>query len=152
MTVDRRQWMEAVGGLGACAALAAWPGVVSAQTVAERAWFDLRSSAEVYKALGGRPAVSAQVVLNAPDVSENSAAVEVGVQSLLPQTTHIYLVVEKNPMPLAAVFEVLPGTEPSIQTFLKLGQSSPVVAIVRADGRLYMASKETRVTLGACGA
>ena len=152
MTVDRRQWMGTVGGLGAFAALAAWPQSAGAQTVAERAWFDLRNPADVYKALGGRPAVSPQVVLTAPDVSENGAAVEIGVQSLLPQTTHIYLVVEKNPMPLAAAFDVVPGTEASIQTFLKMGQSSPVVAIVRADGRLYMASKETRVTLGACGA
>jgi sulfur-oxidizing protein SoxY len=34
---------------------------------------------------------------------------------------------------------------------VKMGQSSDVVAIVRADGKFYMAKKEIKVTLGGCG-
>jgi sulfur-oxidizing protein SoxY len=32
-----------------------------------------------------------------------------------------------------------------------MGQTSNVVALVKADGKYYMASKEIKVTLGGCG-
>ena len=43
------------------------------------------------------------------------------------------------------------GTEADVQTRLKMGQSTNVVAVVKADGKLYSATKETKVTLGGCG-
>lgn len=33
----------------------------------------------------------------------------------------------------------------------KWGKSSKVVALVKADGKLYSASKEVKVTIGGCG-
>jgi sulfur-oxidizing protein SoxY len=32
-----------------------------------------------------------------------------------------------------------------------MGESTKVYAVVKADGKLYSASKETKVTLGGCG-
>jgi sulfur-oxidizing protein SoxY len=32
-----------------------------------------------------------------------------------------------------------------------MGQSTDVIAVVKADGKLFMAKKETKVTLGGCG-
>ena len=52
---------------------------------------------------------------------------------------------------LAASFDILPGTEPSIGTRVKMGQSSNVYALVKADGKYFVASKEIKVTLGGCG-
>jgi len=77
--------------------------------------------------------------------------VPVGATSKLANTTAIYLLVEKNPTPLAAGFSIPAGTEPEVQTRLKMGQSTNVVAVVKADGKLYSATKETKVTLGGCG-
>ena len=37
------------------------------------------------------------------------------------------------------------------RTRVKMGQSSNVYALVKADGKYYVASKEIKVTLGGCG-
>ena len=52
---------------------------------------------------------------------------------------------------LAAVFDIPAGTEPSLSTRVKMGQTSNVYALVKADGKYYVASKEIKVTLGGCG-
>jgi sulfur-oxidizing protein SoxY len=59
--------------------------------------------------------------------------------------------VEKNPNMLAASFDLPAGTEPSVTTRVKMGQSSNVYALVKADGKFYVAQKEIKVTLGGCG-
>jgi sulfur-oxidizing protein SoxY len=61
------------------------------------------------------------------------------------------ILIEKNPNMLAAVFDIPPGTDPAINTRVKMGQSSNVYALVKADGKYYVASKEIKVTLGGCG-
>ncbi len=38
-----------------------------------------------------------------------------------------------------------------MSTRVKMGESTLVHAVVKADGKLYTASKETKVTLGGCG-
>jgi len=86
-----------------------------------------------------------------PDIAENGAVVPVGATSKLPNTTEIYLIVEKNPTPLSAAFFIPAGTAADVQTRLKMGQSTNVVAVVKADGKLFSATKETKVTLGGCG-
>ena len=63
----------------------------------------------------------------------------------------ITLLIEKNPQPLAASFEIPAGTEPSVSTRVKMGESSDVYALVKADGKFYMAKKEIKITLGGCG-
>jgi sulfur-oxidizing protein SoxY len=34
---------------------------------------------------------------------------------------------------------------------VKMGQSSDVIALVKADGKFYTTKKEIKVTLGGCG-
>ncbi len=43
------------------------------------------------------------------------------------------------------------GTEPAVTTRVKMGATSNVHALVRADGKWLVASKEIKVTLGGCG-
>jgi sulfur-oxidizing protein SoxY len=52
---------------------------------------------------------------------------------------------------LAAVFDIPAGTEPSISTRVKMGQSSNIYALVKADGKYFVAAKDVKVTLGGCG-
>lgn len=122
-----------------------------AQAAVDRAGFEVKTLADALKAVGGTPASSDQVTVVAPDIAENGAVVPVGATSKLPNTTEIYLIVEKNPMPLSAGFIIPAGTAAEVQTRLKMGQSSNVMAVVKADGKLYSATKETKVTLGGCG-
>jgi len=105
------------------------------------------------KALGGgTPAQSKDIAFfQTPDIAENGAVVPIGITSNIPKTESIAILVEKNPNMLAAVFDVPAGTDPSLSTRIKMGQSSNVYALVKADGKYFVASKEIKVTLGGCG-
>jgi sulfur-oxidizing protein SoxY len=149
MNQKRRTVLKSTGAMATLLSL----GIVTAEQAmaAGRAGFEAKSLEEAIKALGGSAAANDQVAIVSPDIAENGAVVPVGATSKLANTTAIYLLVEKNPTPLAAGFSIPAGTEPEVQTRLKMGQSTNVVAVVKADGKLYSATKETKVTLGGCG-
>jgi sulfur-oxidizing protein SoxY len=77
--------------------------------------------------------------------------VPVAVASKLPNTQAVYILVDKNPNLLAAGFNIPAGTEPSVSTRIKMGQSANVLAVVKANNQFFVASKEVKVTLGGCG-
>ncbi len=154
MIPSRRQSLRAASGLGVYAALVAVgllpAGRASAQQFASA--FQTKSIADTLKALGaGTPTDSKDVVINSPDIAENGAVVPVGVRSNLPKTEMIALLVEKNPSALAGAYTLLDGAEPDVNMRIKMGQSSDVYALVKADGKFYMTKKEIKVTLGGCG-
>jgi sulfur-oxidizing protein SoxY len=118
-----------------------------------KAAFDTKSLNDAVKALGGAsPAESKDITITSPDIAENGAVVPFTIASKLPNTESIALLVEKNPNILTANFQIPAGTEPWINTRVKMGQTSPVIALVKtSDGKYYYASKEVKVTLGGCG-
>lgn len=150
MNRSRRAALQSTGAFATLVSL----GLLTpaqAQAAVSAAGFEARNLSDALKAIGGTPASSDQVTVVAPDIAENGAVVPVGAISRLPNTTEIMIVVEKNPWPIAAAFTIPPDTRPDVQTRIKMGQSSNVIAVVKADGKLYSATKETRVTLGGCG-
>ena len=150
MNRSRRAAIKTTGALATLVSL----GVITqsqAQAAVDRAAFDLKTLDDALKAVGGKPATSDQVTVVSPDIAENGAVVPVGATSKLLNTTEIFLIVEKNPMPLSCGFTIPAGTVAEVQTRLKMGQSTNVIAVVKADGKLYSATKETKVTLGGCG-
>jgi len=132
-------------------------GWVRAGVADAQAWnkdaFDSHAIAEARKALGAADAAQSDQIsfVQTPEIAENGAVVPIGIASAVPKTDAIAVLIEKNPNPLAAVFEIPPGTEPAVSTRVKMAQTSNVYALVRADGRYYFASKEIKVTLGGCG-
>jgi sulfur-oxidizing protein SoxY len=154
MDRSRRTVLKGTGGMALMGlALAAGlfkPG--SARADWNKQAFETKSLNDAVKALGGAPPIeSKDVVLTSPDIAENGAVVPFTVQSKLPKTESIALLVEKNPNILAANFQIPDGTEPWVNTRIKMGQTSNVYALVKADGKYYYASKEVKVTLGGCG-
>ncbi len=150
MNNSRRVALKTTGAFATLVSL----GIVTqsqAHAAMDRAGFDIKTMADAVKALGGTAANSDQVTVVAPDIAENGAVVPVGATSKIPNTTDIYLIVEKNPTPMAAGFKIPAGTAADVQTRIKMGQSSNVFAVVKADGKLFSAFKETKVTLGGCG-
>ncbi len=113
--------------------------------------FQAKNLEKAMAALGGKPEQSKDIDLTTPDIAENGAVVPVSVTSRIPGTQEIYILVENNPSPLSAAFTIPEGTEPFVSTRTKMGQTSNIHAIVKANGKLYSAMKETRVTLGGCG-
>ena len=154
----RREVLKAGGGVTVMA-LAVSAGLLRpeealAQATWNKAAFDTKSFADTVKALGGASAAENPGVRFAsptPDIAENGALVPITVTSSIPKTESIAILVEKNPNMLAANFTVPAGTEPFISTRVKMGQTSDIYALVRADGRYYYAKKEIKVTIGGCG-
>jgi sulfur-oxidizing protein SoxY len=98
----------------------------------------------------GSPDKSGAITLNAPDIAENGAVVPVGITTTL-KAEQMAILVEKNPSSLAAQFFIPAGTEPFVTSRIKMGQTSNVYGLVKADGKWSMAVKEVKVTLGGCG-
>lgn len=114
--------------------------------------FEAKNLEDVVKALGGdKFTISKEVTVSGPDIAENGAVVPVSVASTAPNTEFIAILVEKNPTPLSASFNIPAGTEAAISTRVKMGGTSNVHALVKADGKWLIASKEIKVTLGGCG-
>jgi sulfur-oxidizing protein SoxY len=139
----------------ALAAGAGWlPAVSFAQAAGwNKAAFETKNLADAVKAMGGNTAAaaSADVQLTAPEIAENGNVVRIGVASSNPAVTQIALLVEKNPNAVAAVFDVIPGTDANFATNIKMGQSSNVFAVAKAGDKFLFAQKEVKVTLGGCG-
>jgi sulfur-oxidizing protein SoxY len=154
MDVRRRKVVRAGGGLFA---FALGCGIVRPDAAwAADAWnkqaFSVKTLEDVVKALGGSGATeSVEVRLEAPDIAENGAVVPITIESQLPKTTAIALLVLKNPNALSSDFTIPDGTDPYISMRVKMAETGNVIALVRADTRFYYASKEVKVTLGGCG-
>jgi sulfur-oxidizing protein SoxY len=133
----------ATAGLLPTAAQAAWNGAA----------FEAKNMTDLMKALGGSaPVASASVTITGPDIAENGAVVPVGASTTLPGAKKLLLLVEKNPNVLAAAFDVTDAIDASVNTRVKMGQSSNVHAVAMMnDGKVFFATKEIKVTLGGCG-
>jgi sulfur-oxidizing protein SoxY len=156
MDSRRRDVLRTGGGITLLTLVAA-AGWLKPSAAMAQAWnkaaFATKTMDDTMKALGGStPAQSKDIAFVAtPDIAENGAVVPIGITSSIPNTSSIAILIEKNPNMLAAIFEIPAGTEPSVSTRVKMGQTSNVYALVKADGKYYVASKEIKVTLGGCG-
>ncbi len=155
MDSKRRDVLKAGGGAGVLA-LAAAAGLVKPGEALAQEWnkaaFSTKSVADTVKALGGGGSTeSRDIQITAPDIAENGAVVPISIESRLARTQAIAIMIEKNPNTLSANFEIPEGTDPFVTTRVKMGETSNVYALVKADGRYFHAVKEIKVTIGGCG-
>ena len=149
MHVGRRFFLRSGVALAALAALprvllaAAWPDKAFSSSAAGEAMVDLFGTDQTIP--------SDQIKLKLPVIAENGAVVPVTISTSLENVESISIVVEKNPRPLAATFEILPGTAPEISSRIKMGQTSDVMAVIKTDSGIYSTAKEVKVTIGGCG-
>lgn len=154
--MNRREALKTSGGTMVMA-LAASAGLFKTDAAFAQEWnktaFEVKNLNDVVKALGGTTATESKDIsfINAPDIAENGAVVPVGATSKIPKTESISILVEKNPNALSASFTIPEGTDPTITTRVKMGQTSNIYALVKADGKFFFAVKEVKVTLGGCG-
>lgn len=152
----RRHLLRAAGA-GSATLLLAATGVLKPTRVLAAEWprgaFTATSFNDALKAHGSAGSTeNRDIVFAAPDIAENGAQVVVEVTSNIAGSQSISIFVEKNPMPLAASFSFTNGALPQVRVPLKMAESSRVRAIVRtAEGKLWHAQREIKVTLGGCG-
>ena len=119
-----------------------------------RSAFTARNTGDALKAYGSASAgESRDIVINAPEIAENGARVDVEITSNIPNTRSIAIFADKNPMPLCSAIEFAGPVLPYVRTQIKLSESTRIRVVVRTvDGKSYVIFREIKVTLGGCGA
>ena len=125
------------------AAMAAWP----------KAAFESKSiDAALSEAVGGdKTEATDKIKIKAPDIAENGAVVPVSVSTDMKGVESIALLSAGNNTPLVAEFLMGDGGLPDVSTRIKMGKTGDVVAVVKANGKLYANRKSVKVTIGGCG-
>lgn len=150
MPETRRQFLKRSALLGAAALLKPSAGRAQ-QGPAEN--FTAGTFEESLKRLYGDRNILAtdRIRLKLPRIAENGAVVPITVSTSLVGVTAISILVEKNPVPLAATFRLQPPVEPMVSARIKMATSCAVVAVVEAGGLLYSNRQNVKVTIGGCG-
>ncbi|MBE59447.1 MAG: thiosulfate oxidation carrier protein SoxY [Gammaproteobacteria bacterium] len=149
--MNRRSILKAAGTfMAAAAAVVAFPRMVFAGYNA-KAFKNPKMDDSMNELFGSSTtAPSGEIKLKAPDIAENGAVVPIEISTSL-KADRIAFMVKENPNPLAIVADIPAGTQSTVKTRVRMGKTTQVMAVVSADGKLYTASKEVKVTIGGCG-
>ncbi len=151
MNISRRKFIQnslftgifaAIGGsLLTRVAMAEWPAAAFDETEYEPALKGL---------IGDQELLEGHVMLDAPEIAENGATVPVKVSTDLANVEWISILGDKNPRPWISRFYFHGKSKPFVSTRIKLRETSNIVAIVKADGKLYSSKSAVKVTAGGC--
>ncbi len=115
--------------------------------------FTARNVNDALKSYGSaNPTESRDIVINAPEIAENGAKVEVEVSSNIANTRSLAIFADKNPMPLCSTIEFTGPVLPYVREQLKLSETTRIRVVAKTgDGKSHVAFREIKVTLGGCG-
>ncbi len=139
-----------IGGIVTLVALAALPFKLLARAAKA---FEAEDIDVVYRELfGDMPIIESQdIKLKIPEIAENGAVVPVSISTSISGVEAIYVVIDENPNPLSASFQLGPSTPADISVRVKMGRSSMVRALIKTSDKVYMKGQEVKVTIGGCG-
>jgi sulfur-oxidizing protein SoxY len=155
MPVNRREFLKKSISFGACSVAAASGLLIAepanAEWVAEN--FAPSILEETLKNLfkDQKLIETDKINIKIPKIAENGAVVPITVTSSLDGIENISILVEKNPVPLAARFDLSPELEPFVSARLKMAETSDVIVIAQTGNNLYSARETVKVTIGGCG-
>jgi sulfur-oxidizing protein SoxY len=150
---SRRSALKRTGALMATAIAAGLLRPSDALADWNKGAFESKTVADALKNLKVAAAADTKdIVIRAPDIAENGAVVPIEIQSNIPGTRSIAVLIEKNPFPYAASFDFSQGAVPFVALRVKMGETSNVrVVAATGDGKYHAAVKEVKVTIGGCG-
>ena len=153
MSITRRKMIKgtiASGAIGASLTsgllaprqlLAAWPETLFNKSNLN----DVMSALDVHDL-----SMTTDITINAPEMAENGAVVPVSVSTTIPGVEKISLLVDKNPHPLVASFELSQKCRGYVSTRIKMKESSNIIVVVEASGKFYANRKVVDVAIGGC--
>ena len=140
-----------IKGGAALALLAALPKALLAAAWPKKAFLSTDGRQALTALLGSDQTIpSDQITLKVPEIAENGAAMPVTIGTTLENVESISIVVEKNPRPLVATFDLMSRALPEVSNRIKMAETSRVLAVVRTDTGIYSTSKDVKVTIGGC--
>lgn len=153
MQHTRRDFIQ----IGTAFSLAFAAGVLKpADVFAADGWdgqlFDAKNAADAVRRAGGDSIVDSPLVtLSGPEMVGSGFVVPLSMKSEIPGTDFMLVVVQKNPIPVTAAFKIPAGTDAAISTRIKMGETSTIYGIARAEGRFYVGSTMIKVRAGGGG-
>jgi sulfur-oxidizing protein SoxY len=141
---------------GSAVALAASAGLLTPSSVLS-AWnkpaFAVQSVSKALTSMLGtsKLILSNEVTISGPDIAENGAVVPIKISSSLANVKSLSIVVKNNPAPLLANFKLSESTNAYAAVRIKMGKTSPVMAVAETADGLFYSEKEVKVTIGGCG-
>ena len=143
-----RRWF--VKSLAAVAVMVSLPGAVFARATGA---FSAGKTDKVVEALFGDLPIeeNTDITFRLPDIAENGAVVPVTVATEIEGVTQIAIVIDENPNPLSAVFDIGETSVADVSTRIKIGKSSVARAYVKTGDKVFMSTREVKVTIGGCG-
>ena len=130
----------AIGTGLACANLivkSAWPKEAFNASTIEEALLELTGSNTIIPSPD-------DILIKAPTIAENGIA-HITIKSDIPETESISIFIPNNRSPLVANFKLNPSVISTIITRIKIENSGDIIAIIKADNKLYSATKIMRV-------
>ena len=139
-------------GSFALVALASLPRLLFAAAWPEKIFNETGMNASLKAMFGTDVTTTTDLIsLKVPEIAENGAVVPVSIKTTLQNVESISIVVEKNPRPMAATFEILPGTLADISSRIKMAETSDVMAVIKTSDGIYSTARQVKVTIGGCG-
>ena len=96
-------------------------------------------------------AQSGDIRIKAPDIAENGAVVPITISTDMDNIEQVALLASGNLTPLTSSYKMADGAKPYISTRIKMAKTGDIIAVARANGKVYMNKKEVKVTIGGCG-
>jgi sulfur-oxidizing protein SoxY len=116
------------------------------------------AEAEIAGFTGGAPAEPGKITIDLPEIAENGNSVPLAIDVEHPMTTDdhvtdVLVVAEANPWPRVATFHFTPmSARASAATRIRLAGTQTIRVVARTNsGRLLIAQREVKVTIGGCG-
>jgi sulfur-oxidizing protein SoxY len=116
------------------------------------------AEAEIARFTGGAPAEPGKITIDLPEIAENGNSVPLAIDVEHPMTTNdhvtdVLVVAEANPWPRVATFHFTPmSARASAATRIRLAGTQTIHVVARTNsGRLLIAQREVKVTIGGCG-
>ena len=153
--IPRRTFLKGSLASGVLA-VAAGAGLLKPTSVLAASWpqaaFEAKGLDDALKALYGSAAAaeSTAITIKAPIQAENGAVVPIAVSTSLPGVESIAILVKENAQPLV-VTATLNGAAGYFSARMKMGKTSDVKVVVKAQGKLHTATQQIKVTVGGCG-
>jgi len=115
-------------------------------------------AAEIAKFTGGRAFEPGRITIDLPEIAENGNTVPLALSVDSPMTpvdhiAELRVLAEANPRIVVATFRFTPQSgRAEAATRIRLAGSQAISAVARtSDGRVFIAQKQVKVTIGGCG-
>jgi sulfur-oxidizing protein SoxY len=139
-----------IAGMASFAAAAIAPSLALADAAAVEA--------EIKKLYGDKKPGSGKIKLDVPQIAENGLVVPINVEVESPMTAAdhvkaVHVFADGNPLPGIISYKFTPESgKAAASARMRLAQTQNIVCVAEmADGSLFSAKAEVKVTIGGCG-